>query len=393
MQSRRTGLWLVGAFGAIGSTVALGLASLRRGLTQPIGLVTALPAFEQVPVLPFDQLEVFGHDIHPGDYETLVETAHDRANLFSHDQILACREELARWSANVRPGVMVADSGKVSEQAHSDFVSMVKHPLDAIERIQVDLKTAIREAKLDALVVVNIASTEPFPMPFKGKLADLLSRLDKGEGVLPASSLYAYAALDMGIPYVNFTPSTGASMEALKQLAFERGTVHAGQDAKTGETLLKTVLAPMFAARNLRIQSWVGHNILGGGDGFVLEDPRNKEPKLRSKDSVLPALLGYKPQTHTSIEYIESMENWKTAWDHIHFDGFLGTRMSMQFTWQGCDAILAAPLVMDLARLTLLAKQRGEVGTLKHLACFFKSPIDVQEQDFAKQYAALLSHM
>jgi myo-inositol-1-phosphate synthase len=104
---------------------------------------------------------------------------------------------------------------------------------------------------------------------------------------------------------------------------------------------------------------------------------------------VVSSIVGYKPQTHVSIEYIESLDDWKTAWDHIHFRGFLGTKMMMQFTWQGCDSLLAAPLVLDLARLALLAQRRGEAGCLRHLACFFKSPMGVEEHDFFKQFAML----
>jgi myo-inositol-1-phosphate synthase len=206
---------------------------------------------------------------------------------------------------------------------------------------------------------------------------------------LPASALYAWAAIDLGLPYVNFTPSLGASFPAIQELAQERRTPLAGQDGKTGETLLKTVLAPMFAARNLKILSWVGHNIFGNRDGLVLDDPQNKASKIRTKDRVLSEIVGYKPQTHVSIEYIESLDDWKTAWDFIHFQGFLGVKMNMQFTWQGCDSILAAPLVIDLARLALLAQRRGEFGILRHLACFFKSPMGVTEHDFFKQFAML----
>ena len=165
--------------------------------------------------------------------------------------------------------------------------------------------------------------------------------------------------------------------------------MYAGKDGKTGETLLKTVLAPMFAARNLRILSWVGHNIFGNRDGLVLDDPANKESKIRTKDQLIQQIVGYQPKTHVSIEYIESLDDWKTAWDHIHFKGFLGTKMILQFIWQGCDSILAAPLVLDLARLGLLSQRRGEVGILGHLACFFKSPMGVEDHDFFKQFAML----
>jgi myo-inositol-1-phosphate synthase len=135
--------------------------------------------------------------------------------------------------------------------------------------------------------------------------------------------------------------------------------------------------------------SWVGHNIFGNMDGRVLDDPRNKAAKVRSKDHLLAAILGYPPQTHVSIEYIQSLGDWKTAWDHVHFRGFLGTPMTLQFTWQGCDSILAAPLVLDLVRLVERAHRAGEYGVLEWLACFFKSPLGVAEQDFGRQVALL----
>jgi myo-inositol-1-phosphate synthase len=192
---------------------------------------------------------------------------------------------------------------------------------------------------------------------------------------------------------VNMTPSRGATLPALEELARKRGVPHAGQDLKTGETLVKSVLAPLFARRNLRVLSWVGHNILGNRDGQVLNDPENKASKVKSKDALLAALLGYKPQSIVSIEYIESLDDWKTAWDHIHFEGFLGTKMMFQFTWQGCDSLLAAPLVIDLARLAAYAQRRGESGPMSHTACFFKSPIGVPEHDFGKQFLMLEEYL
>ena len=164
-----------------------------------------------------------------------------------------------------------------------------------------------------------------------------------------------------------------------------------GCDGKTGETLLKSVLAPMFQRRHLKVLSWVGHNIFGNMDGRVLADPANKQTKIASKSHLLSAILGYSPQTHVSIEYIESLGDWKTAWDHVHFQGFLGTPMTLQFIWQGCDSLLAAPLVLDLIRFTALAWRRGDTGRLEFLASFFKSPYGVEEQDFGKQFQMLES--
>jgi myo-inositol-1-phosphate synthase len=188
---------------------------------------------------------------------------------------------------------------------------------------------------------------------------------------------------------VNFTPSLGATPAAIGELARLRGGRHVGCDGKTGETLLKSVLAPMFARRNLHVMSWVDHNILGNMDGRVLDDPANKQAKLHSKDRLLGEILGYRPQTHISIEFIESLGDWKTAWDHVHFSGFLGTPMTFQFTWQGCDSVLAAPLVIDLVRFTELAQRRGQTGLLKFLASFFKSPLGVDEHSFTLQYQML----
>ena len=146
------------------------------------------------------------------------------------------------------------------------------------------------------------------------------------------------------------------------ELAESTGSLYAGKDGKTGETLMKTVLAPMFALRNLKVMSWVGHNIFGNRDGLVLDDPANKSSKVDTKDRVVTQILGYKPSTLVTIEYLPDMGDWKTAWDHIHFQGFLGTKMTLQFTWQGCDSLLAAPLAIDLARLADLEKRRGGRG-------------------------------
>jgi myo-inositol-1-phosphate synthase len=146
----------------------------------------------------------------------------------------------------------------------------------------------------------------------------------------------------------------------------------------------------MFVSRHLEVLSWVGHNIFGNLDGKVLDNPVNKAAKLQSKDQLLSEIFGYTPETLVSIEHIASLGDWKTAWDHIHFKGFLDTPMTMQLTWQGCDSLLAAPLVLDLVRFTLAAHRQGETGPLTFLSSFFKSPLSVEEHAFSKQYQWLL---
>ncbi len=155
------------------------------------------------------------------------------------------------------------------------------------------------------------------------------------------------------------------------------------------ETLVKSALASLFRERDLQVLSWHGENLLGNADGAALSEPEVKAAKVESKDGVVRGVLGYSPETSVDITYVPSLGDWKTAWDLIHFQGFLGTRMTMQFTWQGCDSILAAPLVIDLVRLADLALRRGERGPMTQAACFFKAPVGTPEHDLGRQYAIL----
>lgn len=394
MSERRVGLWLIGAFGGVGTTMALGLAALRRGLIDGTALTTTLPLFEGVDLDPFTSFVVGGHDIRRADYRSSIRSLQQRSNIFEPVLTEPCLPDLDEWTANVRPGTVLNAGETIQKLVDNPAVHQVSDLRAAVDRIQTDLREFKETHRLDQVMVLNVASTEP---PFEiGEPHQSLEKLltpkecrHHHTAILPASALYAWAAIDLGLPYVNFTPSLGASFPAIQELAEERKAVYGGKDGKTGETLMKTVLAPMFAHRHLQIMSWVGHNIFGNRDGLVLDDPKNKASKIQTKDQVISSIVGYKPQTHVSIEYIESLDDWKTAWDHIHFKGFLNVKMMLQFTWQGCDSILAAPLAIDIVRLALLAQRRGEVGCLKHLALFFKSPMGVEEHDFFKQFAML----
>jgi myo-inositol-1-phosphate synthase len=391
MSQRRIGIWTIGALGGVASTAALGLAALTRGLSDTTSLVTATPLFDRLDLDSFGQFVLGGHDIRTGSLAQTATELHRRANVFDENVLAACAPDLASWTANIRPGTVLGAGATISKLVELPEAKRAQTPREAIERIQADLREFRERHKLDQVLVANVASTEP-PADLDERhagVARFRAALEKRETFVPASALYAWAALDLGLPYINFTPSLGASFPAALELAGERKTVTAGKDGKTGETLMKTVLAPMFAARNFHVLSWVGHNIFGNRDGIVLDDPANKASKVRTKDQVVSSIVGYKPQTHVSIEYIESLDDWKTAWNHIHYRGFLGAKMILQFIWQGCDSLLAAPLLIDIMRLTALAQRRGETGVMKHLACFFKSPMGVDEHDFFKQMGML----
>lgn len=393
MANPKFGIWFIGAWGGVATTSAVGLAALQKGVTTNTGLVTAHPMFADIDLADWDSFVIGGHEIRETTFLQEAQILREKSQVFSQsllDDVAPILEEL---DSNIRPGTLI----NVGETIHSLAGSKAKKnvgesPRTAIERISADLNCFRDARRLDHVIVMNLASTEPplstDSMQFSwDELNEILHTAD--ESPIPASSIYAVAAMQSGCSFVNFTPSVGSNIPALYELAEQQNVLHVGRDGKTGETLLKSVLAPMFAARNLNVMSWVGHNIFGNMDGVVLNDPANKATKVHSKDHLLSEIFGYSPQTLVSIEYIESLGDWKTAWDHIHFEGFLGTKMMMQFTWQGCDSLLAAPLVLDLVRLTERERRRGTSGAMEFLASFFKSPMGDAPPEFAKQYILL----
>jgi myo-inositol-1-phosphate synthase len=195
----------------------------------------------------------------------------------------------------------------------------------------------------------------------------------------------AAAAIKAGSPYACFTPSAGITLPVLWARAQAAGIPIAGQDGKTGETLIRTVLAPMFTARGLKVLSWAGTNVLGGGDGATLADPEAVKSKLASKNRGLHALAGDHVVAPLHIDNVPDMGNTKTAWDHIHAVGFLGSRVTLQTTWSAYDSSLAAPLVLDLVRSLVLASDAGQTGVVAELGCFFKNPWDSDVHAFAEQ--------
>jgi myo-inositol-1-phosphate synthase len=396
MAGHRVGLWLVGAFGGVGTAIAVGLAAMAKGLADRTGLVTELPIFAGLPLPDPGDFVIGGHDIRESSFANSAEEFRLASGVFEAGWLSACKDELAQATARVQPGSHLGAGKAISKLADWGTAKRPQSVRQAVDWIAADLVAFQTAESLEHVIVVNVASTEPpFILGDVHKSWKALSAAlpSGGPELLPASAIYALAAIENGYTYINFTPSLGASFPALEELAQTTGALYAGKDGKTGETLLKTVLAPMFKARNLKVMSWVGHNIFGNRDGLVLDDPANKSSKVETKDKVVSGILGYRPGSVVTIEYLSDMGDWKTAWDHIHFQGFLGTKMALQFTWQGCDSLLAAPLAIDLARLAELEKRRGGKGLMRHLACFFKSPEGHEEHDFFKQFTLLLDHL
>jgi myo-inositol-1-phosphate synthase len=354
-----TGVWLIGARGSVATTAVAGCAALAAGLLPPTGLVTETPRFAGSGLPKLSSLVFGGHDT---AHTPLSKQAEHLASqgVLPHWLPAAVQQELAAADSRVRPG---------GPRPGDD-----RGPEELITAFAMDLREFARTTGAARVVVVNVASTEPVP----------------GHGEWPASSLYAAAALRTGCAYVNFTPSAGLHHPQLAAAARASGLPYAGRDGKTGQTLLRAVLAPMFRQRALEVRAWSGTNLLGGGDGACLADPAAAAAKNAGKERVLADSLGVLPEGEVHIDDVPALGDWKTAWDHVAFDGFLGTRMVLQTIWQGCDSALAAPLVLDLVRLMARAHERGLSGPHPELGFYFKDP-DGPGTSLAEQYADLLA--
>ncbi|SCK35796.1 inositol-3-phosphate synthase [Streptomyces sp. WMMB 322] len=378
----RTGVWLIGARGSVATTAVAGCAALASGMHPPTGMVTETDAFAGSGLPPLGQLVFGGHDTAscplPKRAEHLV-----AGGVLPHGLPAAVYDGLAAADACIRPGGplpggslsggplpggSLRPSGAEGEDPREED--------ELIDAFAADITAFTRDNALARTIVVNVASTE--------------GSCRGDDAAMPPSSRYAAAALRAGCPYVNFTPSTGLHHPRLRGEAGRRGLPHAGRDGKTGQTLLRSVLAPMFAQRALPVRAWSGTNLLGGGDGSALADPGAAAAKNAGKERVLADNLGGLPEGQLHIDDVPALGDWKTAWDHVAFDGFLGSRMILQTVWQGCDSALAAPLVLDLARIVARAHEAGIEGAVDGLGFYFKDP-DSGPADLPGQWHELLA--
>lgn len=394
IMSDKVGVWIIGIYGNISSLVIGGTKLLSEGIS-PIGILTELEDFEDLNLLPFDSIIFGGHDIRKGSISKSFDNMCNDAHIKLNDQMF---NKLSEYFSDVEKNVRVGTSvgcGKIVSQ-FKDADENLGHLEDITNKIIKDLKEFKDKNNLKKVIVINLSSTEP-PIPTGPHIQSIDEFINaiknNRKDLIRASSIYAYASFFNRFPYINFTPSAGASIPALMKFAEIQKIPHAGNDGKTGETLVKSILALVFYYRQLKVLAWQSYNILGNLDGETLTDPETKLSKEITKDGVVPNILGYKPHTKIGIDYVPSLGDWKIAWDYIHFEGFLGTRMNMQFTWSGCDSILAAPVVIDLIRLIELAHRRGDKGALCHLALFFKQPIGTNVTNLAEQWNLLWKHL
>lgn len=390
-QSSTLGVWFVGARGSIATLTAVCAQLIARGIVEPVGLLTERAPYVNLPLTPLGYLRFGGCDIREEASVTTLD-ALVADGLIPPSLRDVATSILSEIDSDIACVPRLLDCTQQDLKSTTPPIKI----LGALRQSLAKFKTSVGSGRV---VVVNVASTEEsssqaLHLTTLNQWTDLEAFLEGAGPTLPWGVLYACAALLEDCAYINFTPNTGTELPALEDLAVQRHLPHAGKDGKTGETLLKTALAPLFEARALRVMSWVGYNILGNSDGLSLTNPGARDAKMRSKDLQLQTILRHSPNifTKVGIDYVPSLGDWKTAWDFIHFEGILGAKMSLQFTWQGADSILAAPLVLDLIRLVDLAWTRNEEGPLSYLAAFFKHPIGCSNHDFWVQMKALETH-
>lgn len=391
---QRTGVWIIGARGGVATTAIVGALALRSGKTGSFGLITETDLCDGVPFPGWDDLVFGGHDIRPQTLNESAQQIYRETNTLRYELLAELESDIDAVEGELRPGVLY-QSGRAIE-ALAESPPPTRSATECVDQVRTDLTEFRDRHQLQRVVVINLSSTEP-TLPAHADHAtpdgiELLIAADDRTALI-ASSLYAWAAAEAGCAYLNFTPSPGALLPGIAEKFAQAGLPFMGSDGKTGETLVKSALAPMFKYRNLKILAWQGYNMLGDRDGQVLASEQNCDTKVSSKDQLLRSYLGYPVDSQVRIDYVPSLNDLKTAWDFIHFEGFLGYKMSLQFTWQGCDAILAAPLVLDMVRLMALALSRKESGPLKHMAVFFKQPHGTTEHDLHRQFHSLAEYL
>jgi myo-inositol-1-phosphate synthase len=385
----KLGVLIPGIGGAVSTTFLAGVAAIRQGLALPIGSLTQMGTIrlgkrfefripmikDFVPLANLDDLVFGGWDVFPDDcYKGALQAAVLKKE--DLDPVHTELQEIKPW-----PAVFKQEYVK---NLHGPHVKKEKTHLELVDALRADIGSFKLEKNVSRCVMVWCASTEAFlqPGPVHSSLSAFEEGLRKNDPSISPSMLYAYAALTSGIPFINGAPNLTVDIPAMVELANKNHIPVVGKDFKTGQTLMKTILAPGLKARMLGLAGWYSTNILGNRDGLVLDDKDSFKTKETSKLSVLDTIL--QPQVYpklygdyyhkVTINYYPPKGDDKEGWDCIDIFGWLGYPMQIKVNFLCKDSILAAPLVLDLLLFMDLA-QRAEMGGIQEwLSFYFKSP-------------------
>jgi myo-inositol-1-phosphate synthase len=381
---------LIPGLGAVGTTFIAGVIAIRKGLAKPIGSLTQMAHIrlgkrsehrspkinELLPFVPLDNLYFGGWDI----FEDNVYQSAINAKVLEKQLLEQIREELE----NIKPmaGVFSTDYVKNLKGKH---IKKASTKYELAELLREDIRNFKAKHNLDRMVMIWAASTEIFIT--RDKIHETLEDFEKGmkenHPAIAPSMLYAWAALKEGVPFANGAPNLTVDIPALIDLSHEMNVPVAGKDFKTGQTLMKTTIAPVLKARMLGLKGWFSTNILGNRDGEVLDDPSSFKTKEESKLGVLHYILQpdlypdlYNNVYHkVRINYYPPSGDNKEGWDNLDIFGWLGYPMQIKINFLCRDSILAAPIVLDLALFLDLSQRAGLIGIQEWLSFYWKSPI------------------
>ncbi len=380
---------LLPGMGAVATTFMAGVMLARRGLAEPVGSLTQLGTIrlgkrtdgrspkikDHVPLASLDDLVFGGWDLFHDD----AYTAAVNAEVLSNEHLALVKTELS--AIKPMPAVFFPEYVK---RLRGENVKTGKSKRDLAEQVRADIVRFKRDNNLDRAVAVWCGSTEVYrePTEVHATLAAFEAGLDRSDDAISPSQLYAYACLRERVGYANGAPNLTVDVPALLELSREMRVPVSGKDFKTGQTLLKTIIAPGLKSRMLGIRGWFSTNILGNRDGEVLDDPESFKSKEVSKLGVLEQIL--QPELHKKlygdlyhkvrIEYYPPRGDQKEGWDNIDLFGWLGYPMQMKIDFLCRDSILAAPIVLDLALFTDLAQRAKLHGIQEWLSFYYKSP-------------------
>ena len=387
--SGRLGVLLAG-LGAVSTTFIAGVIAIRKGLAAPTGSLTQMgtvrlgkrtdgrsPLIKDfVPLASLDDLVFGGWDI----FEDNCYQSASNAEVLKPELLEHVRPELEAIS----PWPAVFDQHYV-KKLDGPNVKTAKNKRELAEQLVADIRRFKSEHKIDRLVLVWCGSTEIYleESSVHASLEAFEKGLEESDPAIPSSMIYAYAAIKEGIPYANAAPNLSADVPALEELALKTGSPLAGKDLKTGQTLMKTLIAPGLKARLLGVKGWYSTNILGNRDGEVLDDPESFKTKEESKKSVLDHILQPElyPTLYSDLHHVVRINYYpprgdnKEGWDNIDLVGWLDYPMQLKVNFLCRDSILAAPLVLDVALFLDLAQRAGMSGIQEWLSFYFKSPI------------------
>ncbi len=384
----KLGILLVG-LGAVSTTFVAGVEAIRKGTAKPIGSLTQMGTIRlgkrtdnRSPLIkdfaPLADLS----DVVFGAWDIFADSAYEAA---THAGVLekALVEDLREQLESLKPMPAVFSHNYV-KRLNGTNIKEGKNKMELAEQLMADIAKFKAEKGCDRLVIVWAASTEIYLET--SEIHESIEAFEKAmydndERIAP-SMIYAYAAIKSGVPFANGAPNLTVDIPALADLAVKNGVPICGKDFKTGQTLMKTIIAPGLKARSLGLDGWYSTNILGNRDGEVLDDPENFKTKEESKLSVLETILqpDQNPDLYGNFSHVVRINYYpprgdnKEGWDAIDIFGWLGYKMQIKIDFMCRDSILAAPLVLDLALFMDLAQRAGMKGVQEWLSFYFKAP-------------------